>query len=254
MAAATATAAALMMAHHHHHHLLRPAFPFLPKLLHHSSSFLLTLPTSFPRRFFCTRSSLTHPHISSSVVDDFQVEAEYEDADPEQPQPQEEETTAAAAAAITDSIRRTIVVPVAASSSSSLPLPNLSIKEKKELASYAHSLGKKLKCQQVGKSGITPSVAAAFVENLESNELLKLKVHNSCPGELADVVKQLEESTGSVAVGQIGRAVILYRPSLTKLKAAEKKKQHVQRVRKGFPLKTDKPKVQVMRSSGQGRR
>ncbi|XP_058100084.1 uncharacterized protein LOC131244591 [Magnolia sinica] len=188
MAAAAATAAALMMAHHHHHHLLRPAFPFLPKLLHQSSSFLLTLPTSFRRRFFCTRSSLTHPHISSSVVDDFQVEAEYEDADTEQPQPQEEETTAAAAAAITDSIRRTIVVPVAASSSSSssLPLPNLSIKEKKELASYAHSLGKKLKCQQVGKSGITPSVAAAFVENLESNELLKvnpltnLSVMHSC--------------------------------------------------------------------------
>ncbi|KAF8405310.1 hypothetical protein HHK36_010214 [Tetracentron sinense] len=207
-------------------------------------------------------------------------------------------------------------------------LPTLSVKEKKELSSYAHSLGKKLKCQQVGKSGVTSSVAASFVENLESNELLKylsyggthqnqsiketegmcltvrpqirlgqllnhfgnetifaccsnvtklrlgtpvralrlyssanrsyitvfvegsglrlskaalqysdslrnfignsltqIKVHNSCPGELADVVKQLEKATGSVAVGQIGRTVILYRPSITKLKAEEKKRQ-----------------------------
>ena len=51
---------------------------------------------------------------------------------------------------------------------------NLTIKEKKELASYAHSLGKKLKCQLVGKQGVTASVASAFIENLESNELLKV--------------------------------------------------------------------------------
>lgn len=52
--------------------------------------------------------------------------------------------------------------------------PSLTLKEKKELASYAHSLGKKLKSQLVGKSGVTASVAASFVENLESNELLKV--------------------------------------------------------------------------------
>ncbi|KAK2978276.1 hypothetical protein RJ640_017127 [Escallonia rubra] len=106
-----------------------------------------------------------------------------------------------------------------------LKLPSLSVKEKKELASYAHSLGKKLKSQQVGKSGVTDSVAIALVETLESNELLKLKIHGNCPGELDDVVKRLEETTGSVVVGRIGRTVILYRPSLTKLMAEEKKRQ-----------------------------
>ncbi|KAK2997350.1 hypothetical protein RJ639_024767 [Escallonia herrerae] len=106
-----------------------------------------------------------------------------------------------------------------------LKLPSLSVKEKKELSSYAHSLGKKLKSQQVGKSGVTDSVATALVETLESNELLKLKIHGNCPGELDDVVKRLEETTGSVVVGQIGRTVILYRPSLTKLMAEEKKRQ-----------------------------
>ncbi|CAA0807663.1 RNA-binding CRS1 / YhbY (CRM) domain protein [Striga hermonthica] len=105
------------------------------------------------------------------------------------------------------------------------PPPSLTVKEKKDLASYAHSLGKKLKSQQVGKSGVTDTVVTALVDTLEANELLKLKIHGSCPGDLEDVVKQLEKTTGSVVVGQIGRTVILYRPSLTKQKAEEKKKQ-----------------------------
>uniref|UniRef100_A0A804PAA7 CRM domain-containing protein n=1 Tax=Zea mays TaxID=4577 RepID=A0A804PAA7_MAIZE len=54
-----------------------------------------------------------------------------------------------------------------------LPRPKLSVKERKELASYAHGLGKKLKSQQVGKSGVTPNLVSAFSDNLESNELLK---------------------------------------------------------------------------------
>ncbi|KAG2703294.1 hypothetical protein I3760_06G132200 [Carya illinoinensis] len=143
-------------------------------------------------------------------------------------------------------------------SSPSLPLklPGLSVKEKKELASYAHSLGKKLKSQLVGKSGVTGSVATSFIETLEANELLKIKIHRTCPGELDDVVKQLEEATGSVVVGQIGRTVIIYRPSLTKLKAEEKKKQ----ARKVFVRREPKlkptlqSKGQVSRLSGRGRR
>jgi RNA-binding protein len=55
-------------------------------------------------------------------------------------------------------------------------LPSLSVKEKKELGSYAHSLGKKLKTQSVGKSGITPNLVTAFSDNLEANELLKVMV------------------------------------------------------------------------------
>lgn len=53
-------------------------------------------------------------------------------------------------------------------------LKTMSVKEKKELGSYANSLGKKLKSQQVGKSGVTDSVATALVETLEANELLKV--------------------------------------------------------------------------------
>ncbi|XVF67791.1 hypothetical protein PTKIN_Ptkin10aG0150300 [Pterospermum kingtungense] len=136
-------------------------------------------------------------------------------------------------------------------------LPNLSVKEKKELASYAHSLGKKLKCQLVGKSGVTDHVVSSFLETLEANELLKIKIHKTCPGELEDVVSQLEQATGSVVVGQIGRTVIIYRPSLTKMKAEEKKRES-QRV---FMRRQSKLKPALMnkagalsRLSGRGRR
>nr|XP_010919379.1 uncharacterized protein LOC105043507 [Elaeis guineensis] len=138
----------------------------------------------------------------------------------------------------------------------SYPSPKLSVKEKKELASYAHNLGKKLKCQQVGKAGVTPSVAASFIETLEANELLKLKVHGSCPGELDDVIKQLETATGSVAVGQIGRTVILYRPSLTKMKGKETQSarngSNVNMTKSGTTMKMQK-KGQVFKASARGR-
>lgn len=134
-------------------------------------------------------------------------------------------------------------------------VPELTVKEKKELASYAHSLGDKLKSQQIGKSGVTPNVVFALNETLEANELLKLKIHRSCPGEVDEIVKQLELGTGSVAVAQIGRVVIFYRPSLSKLKAVEKKKQarklYLQTKLKFSPTTLQ---VQGSREAGPGRR
>ncbi|MBA0562184.1 hypothetical protein Golob_007250 [Gossypium lobatum] len=135
-------------------------------------------------------------------------------------------------------------------------LLNLTVKEKKELASYAHGLGKKLKCQLVGKSGVTDNVIFSFLETLEANELLKIKIHRTCPGELEDVVSQLEQATGSVVVGQIGRTVIIYKPSLTKMKAEEKKKEFQRAfIRRQSKLKpTLMNKGPLPRFSGRGRR
>ncbi|OEL26850.1 hypothetical protein BAE44_0012134 [Dichanthelium oligosanthes] len=113
-----------------------------------------------------------------------------------------------------------------------LPRPKLSVKERKELASYAHGLGKKLKSQQVGKGGVTPNLVSAFSDNLESNELLKLKIHGNCPAELPDVILQLEEATGSIAVDQIGRSVILYRPSTSKMKKRQEVAENARRFAK----------------------
>ncbi|XP_058756783.1 uncharacterized protein LOC131629998 [Vicia villosa] len=136
-----------------------------------------------------------------------------------------------------------------------LKVPSLSVKERKELASYAHSLGKKLNTQLVGKFGVTPNLVTAFTDNLEANELLKIKIHGSCPGELDDVMKQLEEATGSVIVDRIGRTLILYRPSLSKLKVEEKRKE-VQKLflkkQRNRRVTIDRSKTQAPRSSKRG--
>lgn len=77
----------------------------------------------------------------------------------------------------------------------------------------------------IGQSQKFPERLPFKLRNNSSYFLLQIKIHRTCPGELDDVVNQLEALTGSVVVGQIGRTVIVYRPSLTKLKAEEKKKQ-----------------------------
>ncbi|CAN0910495.1 Probable RNA-binding protein YqeI [Linum grandiflorum] len=110
-------------------------------------------------------------------------------------------------------------------SSSEGKVLNLTVREKKELASYAHSLGKKLKSQLVGKSGVTENVAAALIASLEANELIKIKIHKTCPEELEDVVQQLEELPGSTVVSRIGRTMIVYKPSIAKQKAEERRRQ-----------------------------
>uniref|UniRef100_A0A0A9DAM3 CRM domain-containing protein n=1 Tax=Arundo donax TaxID=35708 RepID=A0A0A9DAM3_ARUDO len=149
----------------------------------------------------------------------------------------EESTAEADAAAETP---RSFVLP-------RLPRPKLSVKERKELASYAHGLGKKLKSQQVGKGGVTPSLVSAFTDNLESNELLKLKIHGNCPGELPNVVLQLEESTGSIAVDQIGRSVILYRPSTSKMKKRQEVAENRRRIVKSEEAFEERPRNSASR-------
>ncbi|KAL0356664.1 UNVERIFIED_CONTAM: hypothetical protein Scaly_1352100 [Sesamum calycinum] len=166
-----------------------------------------------------TSSSFSSRSVFSSLAPPRSLENDVALLENEQIESEREADTITAAVATTDGLKHSNL------GVSKTPPPSLSVKEKKDLASYAHSLGKKLKSQQVGKSGVTDTVVMALIETLEANELLKLKVHGTCPGELEDVVKQLEETTGSVVVSQIGRTVILYRPSLTKLKAEEKKKQ-----------------------------
>ncbi|PUZ38301.1 hypothetical protein GQ55_9G185200 [Panicum hallii var. hallii] len=163
-------------------------------------------------------SSLGHGSASAAVAEAVAApDAEGDLVDAEEESHEEESTAEAEVEA-----PRSFVLP-------RLPRPKLSVKERKELASYAHGLGKKLKSQQVGKGGVTPNLVSAFSDNLESNELLKLKIHGNCPGELTDVILQLEESTGSIAVDQIGRSVTLYRPSTSKMKKRQEVAENARR-------------------------
>ncbi|KAG2537471.1 hypothetical protein PVAP13_9NG298046 [Panicum virgatum] len=63
-----------------------------------------------------------------------------------------------------------------------------------------------------------------------SNRLsMLLKIHGNCPAELTSVILQLEESTGSIAVDQIGRSIILYRPSTSKMKKRQEVAENARR-------------------------
>ncbi|KAL9418201.1 hypothetical protein AB3S75_041085 [Citrus x aurantiifolia] len=233
--------------------LRKPQLTSIPtrRLFSHNFSSLTLTPTTVTTKAFT-------PTISSPQLQDQQEEQEQEPETVVENEFQESETEEEHK---TEEEKMTVVVgseaedEVKSPSRSPLPLPKLTVKEKKELASYAHSLGKKLKCQLVGKSGVTDGVVTSFIETLEANELLKIKIHRTCPGELEDVVKQLEEATGSVVVSQIGQTVIIYRPSLTKMKL-EEKKQQARRVyvRKESKLKPLLLKAEVSRLSGRGRR
>ncbi|XP_038972046.1 uncharacterized protein LOC113462233 [Phoenix dactylifera] len=256
-------------------HLPRPPSSLLSSLPKTLSSFLLSpspsLPLSRPT-LLLSRSHRLFPTISTPIPSPplrtlshelCDEEFELSVSDVVAGDEVEEKTV------LSDNERSEGTEPPGSASLPSYPSPKLSVKEKKELASYAHNLGKKLKCQQVGKAGVNPSVAASFIETLEANELLKqaahylslrckqLKVHGSCPGELNDVVKQLETATGSVVVGQIGRTVILYRPSLTKMKRKETQSarngSNAKSTKSGITQKMQK-KGQVFKASARGQR
>ncbi|KAG6549855.1 hypothetical protein Mapa_008837 [Marchantia paleacea] len=102
-------------------------------------------------------------------------------------------------------------------------------KEKKELRAYAHSLGKDINVQQVGKLGITPTVITSISDALEANEIIKVKVLENCSSDQDEIIAQLEDSTGAQTVGKIGRTLLLYRASLKKLAATEKKAEKPKR-------------------------
>ncbi|CAA3017321.1 RNA-binding CRS1 domain [Olea europaea subsp. europaea] len=192
-----------------------------------SSSFPIRNPAACPpistRRLSFSSTPLLHELANDGIV--FQNEQDEFDEDGKNVSKKDTVNIS-----VKDGLTRVLDLSAQRIKSSSSKLPILAVKEKKELASYAHSLGKKLKSQQVGKSGVTDTVVTALIETLEANELLKLKIHSNCPMELDDAVKQLEEATGSVVVSQIGRTVILYRPSLTKLKEEEEKRRRAQKV------------------------
>lgn len=179
-----------------------------------SSAFRSLLSTSPFQRPVALSQHKTQPVISQEEEGDYEDEEEYESerGDYEEEQDNEENKVVVSSGEqkqVTNPARR---------------IPELTVKEKKELSAYAHSLGKKLKCHQVGKSGVTSSLEVSVSDALEANELIKLKVHNTCPDELDVVASRLQETTRSVVVGQIGRTFILYRPSLRKVQTAEEKK------------------------------
>ena len=66
---------------------------------------------------------------------------------------------------------------------------------------------------QVGKEGVTESVAAWVSDALRARELIKITVLKNCDTEPKDVAVELAEATDSTVVTVIGFKVILYKKS-----------------------------------------
>lgn len=109
---------------------------------------------------------------------------------------------------------------------------SLGTKEKKELRAYAHKLGNDICVHQVGKWGLTANCITAISDALEANELVKIRVLDNLDEEFDDTARQLEGETGAQIVGKVGRTLLLYRPSMRKLKAAQAAEQKAYRYQK----------------------
>lgn len=192
-----------------------------------SSALRSLLSTSAFRRPAALSQQKTQPFLSQEDEEDYEDKEDYESEGGDYEEEDNEEFHEEIKVVVSSGEQKQVTNPARS-------IPELTVKEKKELSAYAHSLGKKLKCHQVGKSGVTSSVEVSISDALEANELIKLKVHNTCPDELDAVASRLQETTRSVVVGQIGRTFILYRPSARKAPTSEEKKKQLRPQRRSI--------------------
>jgi RNA-binding protein len=66
---------------------------------------------------------------------------------------------------------------------------------------------------QIGKGGVTDTVAQQLDEALEARELVKVKVLNNCLMDVEEVADALEAMTGSYVAQKIGHNILFYRRS-----------------------------------------
>lgn len=66
---------------------------------------------------------------------------------------------------------------------------------------------------RIGKSGVAPEVTKAISDALEAREIVKITVLKNCLYEPKDISNVLAERTRSDVVQQIGRKIVLYKPS-----------------------------------------
>ena len=64
---------------------------------------------------------------------------------------------------------------------------------------------------QVGKSGVTPELAASVGDALTARELIKLRALETCPTSPRETAQQLAQTAGAEVVQVIGTRFVLYR-------------------------------------------
>ena len=87
-------------------------------------------------------------------------------------------------------------------------------KQKRFLRSEAHHLNAIF---QVGKDGVKDNQIRGINEALESQELIKVKLLDSCPDDVNSVALELSMKTKSDVVQIIGHTIVLYKESDKKI-------------------------------------
>ncbi len=89
----------------------------------------------------------------------------------------------------------------------------LTSKQRKYLESYANSMKPEV---YIGKNGLTTEVAASARDNIDKNELLKVKLQRSCVDEKDTIIQTLSERIGAEIVRVIGNTVIMFKKNTKK--------------------------------------
>lgn len=86
--------------------------------------------------------------------------------------------------------------------------------QKQKLKSMAHDLKPIF---QIGKNGLSDDLIIGIDSVLEKRELIKVSVLQNCPYDKKEIAYDLANLTNSDVVQIIGRTIILYRQSATKV-------------------------------------
>jgi RNA-binding protein len=83
-------------------------------------------------------------------------------------------------------------------------------KQKKQLKALAHHLSPVV---QVGKEGVFDNVIKNTATALDSHQLIKVHVANTCSQTVNEVALELSVATKATIIQLIGRMIVLYTPS-----------------------------------------
>ncbi len=80
---------------------------------------------------------------------------------------------------------------------------------------YLKSLAQKINSTfQVGKNGVTDTLINDLQNALEANELIKITLLNTIPGEKRELAEEITEKTSSEFVQLIGNKLTIYKQSV----------------------------------------
>ncbi len=84
----------------------------------------------------------------------------------------------------------------------------LTPKQRKYLEAFAHHMKPEV---YIGKNGLTPDVAASARDNIDKNELLKVKLQHACLDNKDTIVVTLAERIGAEVVHILGNTIVLFK-------------------------------------------